>query len=59
MAEPAPDPGVFDIEDDEAKARAIAEAEAELAAGRGVPHEKVRAWLLDLAAGKRTEPPTA
>ena len=37
--------------------RALAEAEAEIEAGRGVPQERARAWLLELAAGRRTPPP--
>jgi predicted transcriptional regulator len=48
---------VFDQIDDEAEARAIAEAEAEFDAGEGVPHEKVREWLLKLARGEITPPP--
>ena len=42
MAEPAP---IFDEIDEEAEARAIAEARADVAAGRLVPHEKVAEWL--------------
>jgi predicted transcriptional regulator len=41
------------------EARAIAEAEAEIDAGFGVPHEKVRKWLLELARGELKPPPTA
>jgi predicted transcriptional regulator len=48
---------VFDQIDDEAEARTVAEAEAELEAGKGVPHEKVREWLLKLARGEITPPP--
>jgi predicted transcriptional regulator len=48
---------VFDQIDPEAEARAIAEAETELDAGKGVPHEKVREWLLKLARGEVTPPP--
>ncbi len=33
------------------------EAEASIAAGHGVPHAEVRAWLLELAAGRYTPPP--
>ncbi|HEV7278038.1 MAG TPA: hypothetical protein VGN80_17290 [Devosiaceae bacterium] len=54
MAKPAT---LFDIEDRDAKMRAIDEARAEFEAGRGVPHDQVRAWLQDLAAGRRTPPP--
>jgi predicted transcriptional regulator len=50
---------VFDIPLDEAEeARLDAQAEAEIDAGQGVPHEKVREWLLKLAKGERTPPPT-
>jgi predicted transcriptional regulator len=48
---------VFDQIDGEAEARAIVEAEAELDAGEGIPHEKVREWLLRLARGETTPPP--
>lgn len=36
---------IFDMEDDEADARREAEAEADIAAGRVVPHERVAEWL--------------
>jgi predicted transcriptional regulator len=42
MAEPK---SIFDNIDQEAEARAIAEAEADVAAGRVVPHEQVVEWL--------------
>jgi predicted transcriptional regulator len=48
---------VFDEIDDDIEARAIAEAEAEIDAGKGVPHEKVREWLLKLAKGENIPPP--
>lgn len=51
---------IFDLEEDEAlEAALIAKARAEFEAGLGVPHEKVRVWLLQLAEGKRVPPPTA
>lgn len=56
MAEQA---SIFDLLDEEAEARAIAKAEAEIAAGKGVPHERVREWLLKLANGENVPPPTA
>jgi predicted transcriptional regulator len=50
---------IFDIEPDIAlEARLDAEAEADYQAGRVVPHEKVRAWLLRLAKGERVPPPS-
>jgi len=36
---------IFDDIDEEAEARAIAEAEADVAAGRVVPHEQIVEWL--------------
>ena len=48
---------VVDEIDEEAEQRAIAKARAEIAANRGVPHEKVREWLLKLRDGKVEPPP--
>jgi hypothetical protein len=48
---------VFAQIDGEAETRAIAEAEGELDGGKGIPHEKVREWLLKLAKGEITPPP--
>jgi predicted transcriptional regulator len=48
---------IFEQIDPDEEAAAIAEAEAELDAGKGVPHEKVREWLLKLARGEITPPP--
>jgi len=51
---------VFDIPMDEAEeARLDAMADAEIDAGKGVPHEKVREWLGKLAKGERLPPPSA
>ena len=54
MSDPLP---IFDEEDDEARESAFAAARADLDAGHGVENDKVRAWLKDLAAGRRTPPP--
>jgi predicted transcriptional regulator len=49
---------VFDTPPDEAtEARLDAEAEADYAAGRVVPHERVRTWLMRLAKGEKVPPP--
>lgn len=48
---------VFDEMDADIEARAIAEAETEIDAGKGVPHVKVREWLLKLAKGEIAPPP--
>jgi hypothetical protein len=45
---------IFDMEPDAAtEARLDAEAEVDYAAGRFVPHERVREWLLKLARGEK------
>ena len=51
---------IFDLPPDaEAEARLDAEAEADRAAGRVVPHERVREWLAKLARGEKVPPPDA
>ncbi len=39
------------------EARLDAEAEADFAAGRIVPHERVREWLVRLAKSEKVPPP--
>ena len=48
---------IFDELDEAEEARAIHEAEAEIDAGKGIPHSKVRQWLRKLAKGKFVPPP--
>lgn len=49
---------IFDLEHEAAvEARLDAEAEADVAAGRVVAHEKVAAWLDQLARGEKVPPP--
>lgn len=51
---------IFDTPPDAAvEARLDAEAEADYAAGRTVPHERVREWLEKLAKGEKVPPPAA
>ncbi len=51
---------IFDLPlDADTENAADAEAEAELDAGKGVPHARVREWLLRLAAGEHPPPPSA
>ena len=51
---------VFDIPLDETEeARLDAKADAEIDAGHGVPHDKVREWLLRLGQGEKVPPPAA
>jgi len=59
MAEPDAR-SIFDTPPDAAvEARLDAEAEADYAAGRVVPHERVREWLAKLARGEKVPPPEA
>ncbi len=48
---------VFDDIDVDAEAAADAEAEADLAAGRVVSHEAVKAWLLSWGTPSELPPP--
>jgi hypothetical protein len=57
MDKPAPDSDHPSIFDEASEARADAAAEADLAAGRMVSHDRVRVWLLKLAAGRYEPPP--
>jgi len=51
---------VFDMPLDEAEeARLDAIADAEIEAGKGVPHDRVREWLAKLVKGERVPPPEA
>ena len=51
---------ILELPFDEAEdARLDAEADAEIQAGKGVPHERVREWLLKLAKGEKVPPPQA
>jgi predicted transcriptional regulator len=48
---------LFDIPPNAAhEARLDAEAEADYAAGRIVPHSRVREWLMQLSRGERVPP---
>jgi hypothetical protein len=51
---------LFDMPPDAAaETRLDAEAEADVAAGRVVLHERVREWLKRLAKGEKVPPPEA
>ena len=51
---------IFDLPLDAAtEAAADSAADAAIEAGNGVPHEHVRAWLMQLAKGTRVPPPAA
>ncbi|HIJ61731.1 MAG TPA: CopG family transcriptional regulator [Rhodospirillaceae bacterium] len=42
---------IFDAADEDAEVRALAAADADIAAGRGHPHELVRRWRDRLVSG--------
>jgi predicted transcriptional regulator len=46
----------FEPEDEAVAARLDAEAEADIAAGRVIPHERVAEWLTKLARGEKAPP---
>ena len=52
-----PERSIFDDPDPEADERRLAEAEADIAAGRVVPHEKVRQWLLSIGTPEELPAP--
>ena len=54
---PAADFDVLVGVEEEDDARLIAEAEADFAAGRCIPHEEVAAWLDTWGKGERVPPP--
>jgi predicted transcriptional regulator len=56
MAEPA-ESDLFETEDKAAKERAIAEARAEIAAGKGVPWADVKRWLQSWGKSDESPPP--
>lgn len=47
---------IFDDVDEAVEAQAIAEANAEIDAGEGIPHEVVGQWLRKLALGEPARP---
>jgi hypothetical protein len=58
MAEPTQGCGLFDIEDEVAKERAVAAARAELAAGQGVPWAEVKRRLRSWGKADELSPPS-
>ena len=53
-----PEPSIFNDHDEEADARSLAEAEADIAAGRLVPHADVAEWLKTWGTAEEGPPPT-
>ncbi len=50
-------PSIFDPADDAEEARAMAEAEADIAAGRVISHEAVSRWLRSWGTPNELPPP--
>lgn len=48
---------IFDDADDAADEAAMAEGEADIAAGRVISHEAMKAWLLSWGAADELPPP--
>jgi len=62
MTEPDPsgfeeEASIFDEIDEEAEERALAEAEADVAAGRLISHEAMTRWLLSIGTPNELPPP--
>ena len=54
--QPQPE-SIFDTLDEEAEEKALAEAEADAAAGRYIPFDEVRRWLRTWGKSKKVPPP--
>jgi predicted transcriptional regulator len=52
-----PEESIFDIIDEEADEAAMLEGEADIAAGRCVPHELVKEWLMRVGTPDHTPMP--
>ncbi len=57
MNKSVPDISVFEPADDAAEEQALAEAEAEIAAGKFISHEAMRRWLLSWGTANELPPP--
>jgi len=57
MNKSVPEASVFEPADDVAEEKALAEAEAEIAAGKFISHEAMRRWLLSWGTANELPPP--
>ena len=57
MNKPTLEPTAFEPADDAAEARAIADAEAQVTAGKVISHESVRRWLKSWGQATELPPP--
>ena len=52
-----PEPAIFDDPDEAADEAAMAQGEADIAAGRVISHEAMKAWLLSWGTPNELPPP--
>ena len=52
-----PEPAIFDVPDEEHDARRLAEALADVTAGRTISHKAMKAWLLSWGTPDELPPP--
>ena len=57
MNRPSPETTLFDTADDDAEARAVSDAEAQVAAGKIISHDAVRRWLKSWGKADELPPP--
>ena len=57
MNRPSPETTLFDTSDDDAEARAVSDAEAQVAAGKIISHDAVRRWLKSWGKADELPPP--
>jgi predicted transcriptional regulator len=57
MNKAVPDRSIFEPAHDAEEEKALAEAEAEIAAGKFVSHDAVRRWLLSWGTAEELPPP--
>jgi hypothetical protein len=57
MTKAVPEASVFDPAEDAVEEKALAEAEAEIAAGKFISHEAMRRWLLSWGTADELPPP--
>lgn len=55
----SPEPSIFHASDPDAEERGLREAEADVAAGRIVPHDEVAKWLLTWGTPDEGPPPAS
>jgi predicted transcriptional regulator len=54
-----PEPSIFETPDPDAEERSLLEGEADVAAGRVIPHEEVAKWLATWGTPEEGPPPAS